>query len=128
MDDDERKRFEDRVNGYLAEKISESAGYSVDHPEDFYQLSERRAEILSRRCWVCRTQAVLLAHGVRVMRWSFEYALRHRNRPYRSALVMITMAAWMLLLRLVSFVVKRTPCVKGCRTQPPEKGEDERED
>lgn len=131
MDDEKERReqkiredFEEAANKYIADAISDRAGFHVDHPEDFYRLQDRKVAILRRRCWVCRLHAAAMAHLLRLARWWAPFCARHVNRPRMLAVVAVLVTAWTYAIQVVRWM----PCVEGCRPKPPDAGGDEREE
>lgn len=128
MDDDERKRFEHYLNERLAETLSRNSGVGVDHPDEFYQLTERRIAVLRRRCWVCRTDGAYQAHLIRVARWMTAFCLRNAEHPRKTMWVAIAVSLWFWIVVVFVWLTRKMPCVVGCESKLPEKGEDEMED
>ena len=130
MDDEQERRedFQRKADEHIAEVISAASGITVDHPEDFYRLLDRRIALLRRGCWVCRLQARLDAHVLHIARWYQPFCMSRINQPRRLALVLLPVAVWTLLVRMVGRIVRWMPCVEGCRQRPPKDGGDEREE
>lgn len=130
MDDEQERRedFQRKTDEALAGFISTTSGITVEDPEDFYRLLDRRISILRRRCWVCRLRARIDAHVLRIARWWQPYCVSHINQGRRIALVLVVTGIWTMLVRVAARIVRWMPCVEGCRPKPPDAGGDEREE